>query len=69
MENNAKAIEYINYHVMADYMQKLVNIKMGKLILFSIFPITGAPNISDPHYYVKILNPEILSDLIFNSRN
>lgn len=69
MGNTAKVIECINHHLMADYLQKLINVKMGKVTLFSTFPLTGAPNISDPRYFVRILNPELISDLLKNCNN
>lgn len=54
---------------MADYLQKLVNVKMGKITLFSVMPFTGAPNVSDPHYYIKILNPELVAELLKKDLN
>ncbi|MBI5700859.1 hypothetical protein HZC34_03305 [Candidatus Saganbacteria bacterium] len=69
MDKTQKVIEYINHHLMADYLQKLVNVKMGKITLFSVMPFTGAPNVSDPHYYIKILNPELVAELLKKDLN
>jgi len=69
MENTAKTIEYITHHLMADYMQKLVKVEMGKITLFTVFPVTGAPNLSNPHHFIKILNPNVLSELLVGSVN
>lgn len=68
-KNTAKVAECINQHLMADYLQKLVNVQMSKVVLFPAFPITGAPNLSDPRYYVKINNIEVLSDLLKKAIN
>ncbi len=63
-ENTQKVIEYINHHLMADYMQKLTVVEMKKVTLFSTFPITGAINISDPQYFIKVMNPEVIGELL-----
>ena len=39
---------------MTEYLQRLMNAKMRKLVLFTVFPITAAPNISDPKYFVML---------------
>ncbi|OGC13428.1 hypothetical protein A3J90_01180 [candidate division WOR-1 bacterium RIFOXYC2_FULL_37_10] len=64
MENQANVIQYISNHLVTDYVDKLIKVKFSKVVLFTTFPITGAPNISDPRYFAKILNPEVLSDLL-----
>lgn len=69
MDKTQKVIEYINHHLMADYLQKLINVKMGKLTLFSTMPYTGAANVSDPRHYIKILNPEVLAELLKKDLN
>lgn len=69
MGNTAKVIEYINHHLMADYLSKLTIVKMEKVELFSAFPITGAPNLSDPRFFVKISNPEVIADLLLPNVN
>lgn len=69
MENTAKAIEYINHHLMADYLEKLTRVQMGRVVLFTTFPVTGAPNISDPKFFVQILNPKVISDLLLSNLN
>jgi len=69
MENNAKVLEYISHHLISDYVKKLIEVNMDKLVLFTSFPITGAANISDPQYFIKILNPEILKDLVSKDLN
>ncbi len=69
MENIVKAVEYINHHLMTSYMEKLVKVQMDKVVLFPMFPITGAPNLSMPNYFVKIKNPEVLSELLRGSVN
>lgn len=60
--SNAKVLELIKKYEACDYMQKLADTKMEKLVLFSVFPKTYAPNISDPHYFVMIKNVEKLID-------
>lgn len=50
----AKVIELIKQCEMTDYLQKLADAKMEKLVLFTAFPLTYAPNISDPRYFVLI---------------
>jgi hypothetical protein len=44
-------IEKISFQL---YLEKLIDAKMLKVILFSRFPHTAAPNLSDPHYFALI---------------
>ena len=61
--SNAKVIEMIKQCEMTDYMHKLADVKMEKLILFNTFPITHAPNLAAPRYFVLIKNIERLIDI------
>ncbi len=54
---------------MADYVQKLVKVQMGKVALFNVFPITGAPNLASPAYFIKIENPQVISELLVGNIN
>jgi len=45
---------------MTEYLQKLITVKMKKLVLFPVFPYTAAPNWSDPRYFAAIENPAVL---------
>jgi hypothetical protein len=46
MDQN-KLVEVINQLIINKYMQNVVIVKSRTLKLYSCFPITGAPNISD----------------------
>ena len=59
--DQAKAIEFINKSLIADYLQKLLHVKMEKLTLFTVFPYTAAPNYSDPQHLIMIPNVEKLA--------
>ncbi len=52
--DNAKVVEILNQTVMTDYMQRLLNLKLDKLTLFPVFPITAAPNVSEPRHLIMI---------------
>lgn len=52
--DQAKVIEMLNQTQMTEYIQRLMNAKFSRLVLFSTFPITAAANISDPHYFVML---------------
>jgi len=58
---NAKVLELLNQSVIAEYLQRLIAAKMKKLTLFPIFPITAAPNISEPRHLAMIENLECLT--------
>ncbi len=61
--DQAKVIEFLNQALVSDYLHKLFSTKLKKLVLFTVFPITHAANISDPRYFIMIDNPEALFDL------
>ena len=42
---------------MTDYITRLLNVKMEKLVLNTIFPITAAPNLSDRKALVMMADP------------
>ncbi|MEE8637876.1 MAG: hypothetical protein V3T21_02410 [Candidatus Margulisiibacteriota bacterium] len=52
--NNAKVIEAMEKFALQKYLKKLINSEMHKVTLFPIFSKTGAPNLSDPVYFVLI---------------
>lgn len=52
--DNTKAIESIERVAILGYFEKLLEAKIHKVTLFSIFPITSAANLSDPHSFVMI---------------
>ncbi|MFA4966845.1 MAG: hypothetical protein WC624_01330 [Candidatus Margulisiibacteriota bacterium] len=55
--DQAKVIEFLNQTLLTDYISRLLNVKMTKLVLFPAFPITAAPNISEPKTFVMMKNP------------
>jgi hypothetical protein len=65
MNDQAKVIEALGNCVIFNYFEKLVNAKMRKLTLFSVFPYTAAANLSDPHYLIMV--DDILSLTRLNS--
>ena len=52
--DNAKVIEALEKQTLFNYFEKLINAPMSKLTLFSIFPFTGSPNLSDPHCVILV---------------
>ena len=54
VQDNAKVIEALEKQTMYNYFEKLVNAKIQKVTLFSIFPYTAAPNLSDPRHFVLV---------------
>ena len=58
VQDNAKVMEVLEKQTMYNYFEKLINAKINKVVLFSVFPYTASPNLSDPHYFV------IVEDLI-----
>ncbi len=52
--DNAKAIEAMEKITLHKYLEKLINSQMHKITLFRSFPQTGAPNLSDPVYFMMI---------------
>jgi len=55
--DQAKVIEFLNQTLMTDYITRLLNVKMEKLVLNTIFPITAAPNLSDRKALVMMADP------------
>ena len=52
--DNAKVIEVLEKQAMYNYFEKLINARVSKVVLFSIFPRTAATNLSDTHYFVMV---------------
>lgn len=52
--DQAKVIELLNQTILTDYLQKLLNVKLKKFIACPIFPITAAPNVSEPKVFLLI---------------
>ena len=46
---DAKVIQTINEYIVEEYLEGLKFIKTHKLTLYTSFPITGAPNLSDAY--------------------
>ncbi len=54
VQDNAKVMEVLEKQTMYNYFEKLINAKINKVVLFSVFPYTAAANLSDPHYFVMV---------------
>jgi hypothetical protein len=61
--DQAKVIEMLNQTQMTEYIKILMNAKFKKLVLFPVFPITAAANVSDPKYFVML--GDLTSFLVF----
>lgn len=61
--DNAKIIEAVGKYAVQKYLQKLMVSEMHKVTLFSIFPHTGSPNLSDPHNLILIEDLSKMTDL------
>lgn len=60
--DNAKVIETLEKQTLFNYFEKLITTRIRKITLFSIFPYTSAPNLSDPRYFVML---EDLSKIVY----
>ena len=61
--DNAKVIEAIEKFTIFNYFEKLLEVKMRRITLFSIFPYTAAANLSDPRHFMIIENLDNLTTL------
>lgn len=61
--DNAKAIEAMEKITLHKYLEKLINSQMHKITLFRSFPQTGAPNLSEPVYFMIINDISMLVGL------
>ena len=52
--DNAKIIKAIEKYAIHVYLEKIVNAPMHKITLFTIFPQTGAPNLSNAVNYLMV---------------
>ena len=52
--DNAKMIETLEKYTIYSYFEKLIDAKVDRIVLFSIFPYTATVNLSDPHYFAMI---------------
>jgi len=65
--DQAKVLEAINKFVLGKYIENMITSETSLLTLFTVFPYTGAANISDP---VKLIMIEDLKSVIsFNGAN
>jgi len=67
--NSQQTIELINSRLVADYIRVLPSVQFKKLVLFPVFPVTGAPNISTPVYFAYITNVAPIASILAGSRN
>jgi len=61
--DNAKVIETLEKQTLYNYFDKLIHAPMRKITLFSIFPFSAAPNLSDPRHFVILDDVAKLSPL------
>lgn len=52
--DNAKVIEKMEKFTLQKYLEKMSDANLQKVTLFTVFPHTGAPNLSDPAYFVLV---------------
>ncbi len=52
--NNAKLMKAIEKMSLQKYLEKLIDAEMHKVTLFTRFPHTAAPNLSDPRRFIII---------------
>ena len=52
--DNAKVIQTMEKQSLQKYLEKLINTRMHKTTLFTVFPYTGAPNYSNPVHFMII---------------
>lgn len=61
--DNAKVIEAIEKFTLFNYFEKLVETKMRRVTLFTVFPYSAAANLSDPQPLILIDDLAKLADL------
>lgn len=61
--DNAQVMETLEKYTLYNYFEKLVDAKMHKVVLFPVFPITAAANLSEPHHLMLIDNISCLASL------
>lgn len=61
--DNAKIIETIEKQAFINYLENLSHAEMHKITLFTRFPITAAPNISNPVYFLMVDDLAKISDM------
>ncbi len=52
--NTQETLKKLEKATLKNYLEKLVRTKMRKVTLYTIFPITAAPNYSDAKNYVLV---------------
>jgi hypothetical protein len=52
--DNRKVIEVLEKYTIHKYLEKLLQTQMHKITLFTVFPHTGAPNLSDPQNFILV---------------
>ena len=64
MMDNKKLIEQINQTVVDQYVRKLLELKVSKLILFKTFPLIGKANLSDANNILMFDEPLEIARLL-----
>lgn len=67
--DNAKVMEALEKVTVFSYFEKLLETRMHRIVLFSVFPYTAAANLSDPRAFVIIDDISKLVDLNGSSCN
>ncbi len=61
--NTQETLKKLEKATFKHYLEKLVQAKMRKLTLYTIFPITAAPNYSDAKNYVLVEDLKQIANL------
>ncbi|OGF32118.1 hypothetical protein A3H09_00285 [Candidatus Falkowbacteria bacterium RIFCSPLOWO2_12_FULL_45_13] len=61
--DNAKIIETIEKQAFINYLEKLSHTEMHKITLFTRFPITATPNLSNPVYFLLVDDLTKIADM------
>lgn len=64
--DNIKVMEKISFMAINQYVNSLVKSKICKATLFPVFNHTGAPDLSNPVYFILLNHLDVLFDA--NSR-
>lgn len=67
--NNAKVLEAISKFSVLNYLTCLIQTKITRLVLFTAFPITNAPNWSDGKELIIIDDPAPLISIVAGRNN
>lgn len=53
-KDTKQLIKTVEQMSLQNYLERLIHAKLSKVTLYSRFPLTSSPNLSDPHSFIMI---------------